>query len=101
MLVEYIRDMCGARIVEFPRTGEYTRKAIELRHPEEKPAVRERASGFSEEWSVMRCRELDGVDGRLVLLRAAEAAAPGGVQAAFDEVVRRLWREGTSSQSFT
>lgn len=94
LLAEYVRDMRRAVIVAWPRTGEYTRKRLDERHPEDKPATRETASGYSEEWDELRRRELDGLDGRLVLLRAAEAAPPGQLQATVDDAISRLLLTG-------
>jgi hypothetical protein len=99
LLVEFVRDMRSAVIVAWPRRGPHTRKNIKLRHPEEKPAIRESAAMHGAEWDELRRRTLDGIDGPLVVLRAAEQAFPGYVQRAVDEAVSRVLQEGTPARA--
>jgi len=88
LLVEYIRDMRAARIVEWPRTGEYTRKKLDERHPEKKPAERESAFMHDEEWDALRRIP----QGRAAVLRAAELAQPGHVDEAVRDTLDELLR---------
>jgi hypothetical protein len=85
LLVEYLRDMRAAVIVAWPRRGEFTRKKLDARHPEDKPAVREESVMHGEEWDALRRVP----EGRATLLRAAELAPAGQV----DQVVREALEE--------
>jgi hypothetical protein len=91
---EFIEAMRGRVVVAWPRTGEYTRKRVEALRPEALPAVRETFALFAEEYDAIRDRTLDGVDARVALLRAAEAAQPGQVQQAVEATVCELLKRG-------
>jgi hypothetical protein len=89
LLEEYIREMKGAVIVAWPRQGPFTRKRLQERHPEERPPSREETVMHDEEWDALRRLP----DGPLAVLRAAELAPLGHVDAAVREVLDDLLTE--------
>jgi hypothetical protein len=99
LLVEYVRDMRCAVIVAWPRRGDYTRKKLSERHPEEKPPAREESSMHDEEWDALRRVP----EGRLAVLRAAELAEAGSVdkdvREVLDELLAEHGRRGPPSHS--
>lgn len=80
LLADYVRDMRGAVVVAWPRTGEFTRRKVDERHPEQRPELRESTTMHDEEWDALRRVP----DARARVLEAAERATHGSL----DEVVR-------------
>jgi hypothetical protein len=94
LIREFIEDMRGAVVVAWPRTGPCTRKRIDALRPVTLPAVRESAAIHTEQWDAVRDRTFDGHDARGAILRAAESAPAGHVQAAVDVLMTQLLWEG-------
>ena len=96
LIREFIDGMAGAKIV----TWDHGMKAeAEALAPERKAEPRESAATHAEEYDAIRDRVIEAgegrvVDGRVFVLRAAESAREGDVQAAVDEAVGRILREG-------
>lgn len=86
LLFEYVRDMRAAVIVAWPRKGEFTRRKLDERHPEEKPEERETSGLHSQEWDALRRVP----DGRARLLEAAERAPVGTVDQAVRDILDEL-----------
>jgi hypothetical protein len=99
LIREFIEDMKGAQFVAFGKgLRERARKLLEAKKP--KPAERERASVYTEEFKALRhLRTEDGRDALVAVLDVAELAEPGRVDAAVrafvDDLLRRKRRTMT------
>jgi hypothetical protein len=92
LIREFIAGMHGAVFVAWPRRGALTRKNVEVLCPRERAPLREAAVMYPEEWDGLRGREVDGRDARAALLRAAEGASPGEVQATVEDFLDDILR---------